>query len=81
MPPVANHVPHMNITWDEGRIRLKPEEASRLLKAGRPSIIIGGGKEGSEGRPGLVMNSFQLQAGEEKIVAEQIVQLFRAHAA
>ena len=81
MPPVANHVPHMNITWDQNRIRLTPEEASRLLRAGKPSIVIGGGKEGSEGRPGLVMNSFQLQPGEEKIVAEQMVELLRDHSA
>jgi len=81
MPPLANHVPHMNITWDQNRIRLTPEEASRLLRAGKPSIVIGGGKEGSEGRPGLVMNSFQLQPGEEKIVAEQMVELLRNHSA
>jgi uncharacterized pyridoxal phosphate-dependent enzyme len=81
MPPVANHVPHMNIVWDANRIRLAPQDASRLLRAGKPSIVIGGGKEGSEGRPGLVMNSFQLQPGEEKIVAEQMVQLFRSHSA
>jgi len=81
MPPVANHVPHMNITWDESRIRLTPQDASRQLRAGTPSIVIGGGKEGSEGRPGLVMNSFQLQPGEEKIVAEQMVRLFRNHSA
>ena len=81
MPPVANHVPHMNITWDENRIHLAPQDASRLLRAGTPSIVIGGGKEGSEGRPGLVMNSFQLQPGEEKVVAEQMVKLFREHSA
>ena len=79
MPPVANHVPHMNITWDETRIRLTPPEVSRLLREGKPSIVIGHGKEGSEGRPGLVMNSFQLQPGEENIVAQQMVQLFRTH--
>ncbi len=81
MPPVANHVPHMNITWDDKRIRLTPQDASRILRSGKPSIVIGGGKEGSEGRPGLVMNSFQLQPGEEKIVAEQMVALFRSHSA
>src|SRR5690242_10953248 len=81
MPPVANHVPHMNITWDNNRIHLTPQDASRQLRAGTPSIVIGGGKEGSEGRPGLVMNSFQLQPGEEKIVAEQMVSLFRNHSA
>ena len=81
MPPVANHVPHMNITWDQGRVRLAPEDATKLLRAGKPSIVIGGGKEGSEGRPGLIMNSFQLQPGEEKIVAERMAQLFQSHSA
>jgi L-seryl-tRNA(Ser) seleniumtransferase len=81
MPPVANHVPHMNITWDTNRIHLTPQDASRQLRAGTPSIVIGGGKEGSEGHPGLIMNSFQLQPGEEKIVAEQMVRLFRNHSA
>jgi L-seryl-tRNA(Ser) seleniumtransferase len=81
MPPLANHVPHMNIVWDQNRIHLTPQDASRQLRAGTPSIVIGGGKEGSEGRPGLVMNSFQLQPGEEKIVAEQMVRLFRTHSA
>ncbi|MBV8475885.1 MAG: aminotransferase class V-fold PLP-dependent enzyme, partial [Acidobacteria bacterium] len=80
-PPVANHVPHMNITWDQKRILLTAQDASRQLRAGKPSIAIGGGKEGSEGRPGLVMNSFQLQPGEDKIVSEQMVRLFRAHSA
>ncbi len=80
-PPIANHVPHMNIAWDESRIRLTPQQASQALRAGKPRIAIGFGKEGSEGRPGLVMNSFQLQPGEEKIVAEQMVQLFRTHSA
>jgi L-seryl-tRNA(Ser) seleniumtransferase len=79
MPPVANRVPHMNLTWDQNQIRLTPEEASRLLRAGKPSIVIGGG--GSEGYPGLVMNSFQLQPGEEKIVAERMVELLRDHSA
>ncbi|MBV9482453.1 MAG: aminotransferase class V-fold PLP-dependent enzyme [Acidobacteria bacterium] len=80
-PPVANHVPHMNITWDQKRILLTAQDASRQLRAGKPSIAMGGGKEGSEGRPGLVMNSFQLQPGEDKIVSEQMVRLFRAHSA
>ena len=34
-----------------------------------------------EGRPGLAMNSFMLQPGEDKIVADQLSLLFREHAA
>ena len=76
-PDIANHVPHLQITWDAGRIHLAPEEAAKWLRNAKPPIAIGSG----EGRPGLAMNSFMLQPGEDKIVAEQLVKLFREHAA
>ncbi|HVI77161.1 MAG TPA: aminotransferase class V-fold PLP-dependent enzyme, partial [Candidatus Acidoferrum sp.] len=75
-PDVANHVPHMGITWD-ARIALTPQQASHLLRSGQPSIVIGGG----EGRPGLAMNSFMLQPGEDQIIAEQLSNVLRAHSA
>lgn len=77
VPDIANHVPHMQITWDANRIKLTPQDASKILRAGTPSIVMGGG----EGRPGLVMNSFMLQPGEDKVVAEQLSKLFREHSA
>jgi uncharacterized pyridoxal phosphate-dependent enzyme len=76
VPDIANHVPHMSIRWD-ARISLTPQQASKLLRASKPSIVIGGG----EGRPGLAMNSFMLQPGEDKIIAEQLSRLLREHAA
>jgi len=76
MPNIANHVPHMQITWDS-KIALTPEQVSKTLKSSKPSIVMGGG----EGKPGLAMNSFMLQPGEDKIVAEQLVKLFREHSA
>lgn len=76
VPDIANHVPHMSITWD-ARVSLTPEQASKLLRSAKPSIVIGGG----EGKPGLAMNSFMLQPGEEKIVAAQLSQLLREHTA
>ena len=76
IPDIANHVPHMQITWD-GRISLTPQQASKILRSGEPSIVIGGG----EGRPGLAMNSFMLQPGEDKVIAEQLAKVLRAHSA
>jgi len=76
VPDIANHVPHMRIVWDEARLSLTPEQAAKLLRAGKPSIVISHG----EG-PGLFMNSFMLQPGEDKIVAAQLLALFRQHAA
>jgi hypothetical protein len=67
----------MSITWDAARISLTPQQASKLLRGSKPSIVIGSGEE----RPGLAMNSFMLQPGEDKIVAEQLSRLLREHAA
>ena len=75
VPDVANHVPHMDIQWDASHIKLDPKDASKQLRSGKPSIVL-------ESRPdGLGMNSFMLQPGEEKIIAEHLVQLLRAHSA
>jgi len=75
-PDIANHVPHMHITWDS-RISLTPQQVSKLLRSSSPSIVIGGG----EGRPGLTMCSFMLQPGEDKIVARQLSRVLREHSA
>jgi uncharacterized pyridoxal phosphate-dependent enzyme len=77
VPDIANHVPHMRITWDEARIRLTAAQASKALRASKPSIAISGG----EGKPGFAMNSFMLQPGEDKIVAAQLATLLREHSA
>ena len=76
VPDIANHVPHMNITWDS-RVPMEPKQVSKLLRNSKPSIVIGGG----EGRPGLTMCSFMLQPGEDKIVAEQLASVLREHTA
>lgn len=75
VPEIANHVPHMQITWDESRISLTPADASKLLRNSKPSIVIGTGEE----RPGLAMNSFMLQPGEDNMVAAALSRLFREH--
>jgi L-seryl-tRNA(Ser) seleniumtransferase len=76
-PDIANHVPHLHITWEESRVHITAREASKWLRSAKPSIVIGSG----EGRPGLTMSSFMLQPGEDKIVADQLVKLFRERAA
>ncbi|HXM93948.1 MAG TPA: aminotransferase class V-fold PLP-dependent enzyme [Candidatus Dormibacteraeota bacterium] len=76
VPDVANHVPHMNITWDAARIVLTPREAGAALRNANPSIVLSSGEQGEA----LSMNSFMLQPGEEKIIAEQLVKILKSHA-
>jgi uncharacterized pyridoxal phosphate-dependent enzyme len=77
MPEIANHVPHMRIKLDPARIKLTPQEVSKTLRKSKPAIVIAAGDES----PGLAMNSFMLKPGEDKIVAEQLLKLFKEHAA
>jgi uncharacterized pyridoxal phosphate-dependent enzyme len=76
VPDIANHVPHMRITWDS-RVPLEPKQVSKMLRSGKPSIAVGGG----EGRPGLSMSSFMLQPGEDQIVAQELSKILREHSA
>ena len=77
VPDVANHVPHMQINWDPKRISASPNDISAALRQSNPSIVIGASEHGA----GLEMNSFMLQPGEEKIIAEKLTQILKAHAA
>jgi L-seryl-tRNA(Ser) seleniumtransferase len=74
-PEIANHVPHMQILWDS-KISLTPRQAAQMLRASTPSIVLSAGEE----HPGLSMNSFMLQPGEEQVIADQLAKLLREHA-
>jgi uncharacterized pyridoxal phosphate-dependent enzyme len=75
VPDIANHVPHMQIEWDQTKIKLDPKDAYKQLRAGNPSIVL------SSNKTGLGMNSFMLQPGEDKVIAQHLVKLFRANSA
>jgi len=74
IPEVANHVPHMEIHWDT-RLSLTPREVAKALRQGKPAIVLDVGEE----KEALSMNSFMLQPGEEKIIAEALVSFFKSH--
>ena len=76
VPEVANHVPHMEIHWDK-RLSLTPREVAKSLRQGKPAIVLSVGEE----KEVLSMNSFMLQPGEEKTVADALVSFFRSHTA
>ena len=68
VPEVANHVPHVRVTWDSASIGVKPAAVVRALQDGEPSIAIR-----SEG-DALVVGVWMMQPGEEKIVARRLRQ-------
>ena len=67
VPEVANHVPHLRISWDGGQ-RSEAEAVVTALRDGEPSIGIR-----SEG-PALVIGVWMMRQGEEKVVAKRLRQ-------
>ena len=66
VPEVANHVPHVRISWDAAQHRLTAADVVGKLRAGEPSI--GTRSEGDA----LIVGVWMMRPGEEKIVARRL---------
>jgi L-seryl-tRNA(Ser) seleniumtransferase len=79
VPPVANHVPHLLITYDRNRIKLTATEVMQRMREGNPRIELNpatGGGPASAGLPGggnaIVVGVWMLQPSEDQIVARRL---------
>src|SRR5205807_2069217 len=79
VPPVANHVPHLLITYDMNRIKLTATEVMQKMREGIPRIELNpstGGGPASAGLAGgsnvIVVGVWMLQPGEDQIVASRL---------
>lgn len=70
VPPIANRVPHLILTWDEKRVRTTREQLTKELAAGDPPVLIG--RVSGTGDKGVLISVFVLQDGEERVVAERL---------
>jgi D-glucosaminate-6-phosphate ammonia-lyase len=66
VPEVANHVPHVRVSWDAAAKGLTANDAVNALRAGEPSI--GTRSEGNA----LVIGVWMMQPGDEKTVARRL---------
>jgi L-seryl-tRNA(Ser) seleniumtransferase len=65
VPEVANHVPHVRITWDAAKLGITPEQAIDLLRDGTPSIRVRPGRE-------VVVGVWMMRPGEAPVVARRL---------
>jgi D-glucosaminate-6-phosphate ammonia-lyase len=65
VPEVANHVPHVRISWDASKGKT-PADVVRLLRDGEPSI--GTRSEGDS----VVIGVWMMRPGEDRIVARRV---------
>jgi uncharacterized pyridoxal phosphate-dependent enzyme len=69
VPEVANHVPHLRISWDAAKAGLSAPDVVAAMREGEPSIGIR-----SEGGA-LVIGVWMMRSGDEKIVAKRLRQV------
>jgi L-seryl-tRNA(Ser) seleniumtransferase len=70
VPDIANHVPHVQVSWDEKRVKITREQITRELAEGDPPILIG--RVSGTGNKGILISVFVLQEGEDRIVADRL---------
>ena len=82
VPPVANHVPHLIITYDPNRIKLTAKEVMEKMREGTPRIQLNpatGVPSTSKGMEGgantIVVGVWMLQPGEDLVVARRLRQV------
>ncbi len=75
VPPIANSVPHLLLSWDERRLELTREQLTRQLADGDPPIRIG--RVRGTGAAGVLISVFMLQKGEEQLLANRLRASFR----
>jgi D-glucosaminate-6-phosphate ammonia-lyase len=66
VPDVANHVPHVRISWDAAAKGMTPADAVGAMRDGEPSIAVR-----SEGET-LVVGVWMMRSGEETTVARRL---------
>lgn len=75
IPPIANHVPHLLIRYNQERVKISALEVAKQLRSGTPSIELNpatGSTEGSAGMPTdpnkVVVGVWMLEPDEDLIV-------------
>jgi L-seryl-tRNA(Ser) seleniumtransferase len=67
VPPIANHAPHLRITWDFKATGLTPADVTKQLRDGEPPIAV---------RPGnpdaLEVAVWMLEPGQDEVVGRRI---------
>jgi L-seryl-tRNA(Ser) seleniumtransferase len=75
-PEIANHLPHLQIAWDQARVKITREKVTQKLADGNPSIRIG--RVPGTGDKGILFAVHTLQKGEAETVAARIAEILKS---
>lgn len=69
VPPHANHVPSLRISWNEKKVKISPPDFRKELMQGHPSIQTVGGSDS------VGITTWMMQPGQERIVAKRVKEI------
>jgi len=74
VPPIANHVPHLHISWDQTKIKITPNEVKKQMADGEPAIEL----NPSTDKDKAVIGVWMLQPGEAAVVAKRLREVLKS---
>jgi L-seryl-tRNA(Ser) seleniumtransferase len=79
VPPVANHVPHLLVRYDETRLKISVLQVAEELRKGTPCIELNPSTGQTSGAPGLpvdgktiIVGVWMMEPGEDAIVGRRL---------
>jgi L-seryl-tRNA(Ser) seleniumtransferase len=78
-PPVANHVPHLKLTWDQDTLKVSADDIRQQLRDGSVSIeaVPTYSYEPSANAEEIRFGVWMMQPNEAEIVAQRLREVFR----
>lgn len=71
---LSNHSPSLSITWDPNELHVMGDEIADELVRSKPRIALGGSR-GEDGMTGISVTAFQMQDGNDQIVADRLYEV------
>jgi uncharacterized pyridoxal phosphate-dependent enzyme len=77
VPPIANHVPTVRLTWEKAALPLIADDARKQLRESKPSTEIAPGSSPAKADiQEIGIGVWQMQPGEAEIVAKRLREVF-----
>jgi L-seryl-tRNA(Ser) seleniumtransferase len=77
-PAIANHVPHLKVTWNQGSLKISADDVRQQLRAGTVSIeaVPTYSYEAAEDCEEIRFGVWMMQSDEAEIVAQRLREVF-----
>jgi L-seryl-tRNA(Ser) seleniumtransferase len=77
VPPIANHVPTVRLTWEKAALPLVADDVRKQLREGKPSIeILPNSSPAKAEKQEIGVGVWQMQPAEAEIVARRLREVF-----